>query len=128
MTSLTSILALYGLVVLITIVVQVVAAGQKLGLSTLAGNRETLPSLTGAAGRLDRAQMNSVVAMALFAPPVLILHMQGVTDGFALLCAQAFLLARILYVIVYAVGVPWIRTAMWTVGFIATFCLYLLAL
>ncbi|OWU85403.1 membrane protein [Oceanicola sp. 22II-s10i] len=128
MTSLTSVLALYGLVVLITILVQVLAASQKLELTQLVGNRETLPSLGGAAGRLDRAQMNSVVAMALFAPPVLILAQQGVTGGAALIAAYIFLLARIAYVIVYALGIPWVRTIVWLVGFAMTFWLYLLAL
>ena len=79
MSSLTTILALYGIVVLVTILIQVTAAAQKFDLSQLAGNRESLPSLTGTAGRLDRAQANSVVAMALFAPPVLMLTAKGQT-------------------------------------------------
>ncbi|EAQ04397.1 inner membrane protein [Pseudooceanicola batsensis HTCC2597] len=126
--TLTSILALYGIVVLVTILAQVLAAARKLDLSQLAGNRESLPSLTGMAGRLDRAQMNSVVAMALFAPPVLILAQQPEAPGAALTAAWLFLLARIAYVVVYALGIAYLRTAIWLVGFAMIFWLYLLAL
>lgn len=126
--TLTTILAMYGIVVLATILMQVLAASQKLDLSQLMGNRESLPSLTGLAGRLDRAQMNSVVAMALFAPAVLILAMEPETPGSATFAATVFLLARIAYVVVYAMGVAYVRTAVWLVGFAMTFWLYLLAL
>lgn len=126
--SLTSILALYGLVCLITILVQVLAAAQKFDMTQLAGNRESLPSLTGAAGRLDRAQANSIVAMALFAPPVLILAATDPVPSAATTAAWLFLLARIAYVVVYALGIPWVRTGVWLVGFAMTFWLYLLAL
>lgn len=126
--TLTTILAMYGIVVLATILVQVLAAAQKLDLTQLAGNRESLPSLTGVAGRLDRAQMNSVVAMALFAPAVLILANEPETPATALFAATVFLLARIAYVVVYAMGIAYVRTAVWMVGFLMTFWLYLLAL
>lgn len=128
MTSLTGVLALYGLVVLLTILVQVLAAGQKIELSQLAGNRESLPSLTGLAGRMDKAQMNSVVAMALFAPAILILEGRGVIPPVADSLAWIFLFARIVYVVVFALGIPWVRTAAWLVGYAMTFWLYLLAL
>ncbi|WP_375689059.1 MAPEG family protein [Pseudooceanicola sp. LIPI14-2-Ac024] len=128
MTTLTGILALYGLVVMITILVQVLAAAQKLELTQLVGNRDSLPTLTGLAGRMDRAQMNSVIAMALFAPAVLILEMRGDIPTLAVTLAWIFLIARIAYVIVFALGLPWIRTAVWLVGFAMTFWLYLLAI
>jgi len=124
----TAILVLYGLVCLITILVQVMAAAQKLDMSQLAGNRESLPSLTGLAGRLDRAQMNSVVAMALFAPAALLLIVTDQVTGFAVTIGWLFLLARIAYVVVYAMGIPWVRTLVWLIGFGATFILYLMAL
>ena len=127
MSSLTTPLALYGLLCLVTILAQVVAAAGKLDLTQLMGNREGLPSLTGMAGRLDRAQANSVVAMALFAPAVLILALQpdpaaGATP------AWIFLLARLAYVVVYALGIAYLRTIVWLVGFIMTLWLYLLPL
>lgn len=124
----TTILALYGIIVLVTILLQVLAAAQKLDLSQLAGNRESLPSLTGLAGRLDRAQMNSVVALALFAPAALILSQMQTLPGGALLAGWIFLIARIAYVVVYAMGIAYVRTVVWLIGFAMTFWLYLLAL
>jgi uncharacterized MAPEG superfamily protein len=126
--TLTTILAMYGIVVLATIFVQVLAAAQKLDFSQLMGNRESLPSLTGLAGRLDRAQMNSVVALALVAPAILILAQMPEVPGSATFAATLFLLARIAYVVVYAMGIAYVRTIVWLVGFAMTLWLYLLAL
>ena len=127
MTSLTSILALYGLLVMLTILLQVLLTAGQVPLPELAGNREDMPHVDGAAGRLDRAQKNSVIAMALFAPPVLILS-AGEVSASALLAAQVFLLARVVYVVVYALGIPWVRTLAWLAGFIMTGWLYLMVL
>jgi len=128
MGSLAGILALYGLLVLLTILAQVLAAAQKLGLTTLAGNRENLGQLDGVAGRLDKAQMNSVVALALVAPAILLHMVQGASGGGVLLAAQIFLIARIIYVVVFAIGIPWIRTLSWLAAYAMIFWLYLLAL
>ena len=128
MSSELSILALYGLFIVVLILVQVLAAAGQVGLGELAKPRDDMPKLTGVAGRLDRAQMNSVIAMALFAPAVLMLSAQGAFTANTLLAAQIFLIARILYPIVYVMGTAWIRTLLWTAGFLATAWLYLMAL
>ena len=57
-------LACYGAFVIFVILVQVLTAAQQVGLSTLAGNREAL-TLTGLAGRMERAANNSLLALAL---------------------------------------------------------------
>ena len=69
--------------------------------------------------------MNCIVALALFAPAVLILAEKGIGTGGTLLAAQVFLIARVIYVVVYAAGLPWARTLIWMVGFLATAWLYL---
>ena len=84
--------------------------------------------VTGMTARLKRALDNSIVAMALFAPAVLILEMLDRTNATSLLAAQVFLIARIIYLPVYALGVPAIRTLAWLAGFAATAILYFLAL
>ena len=118
------ILGLYGLVTIITILIQVTAAMLQVGPMALFYPRDDL-KLTGMAARLDRAQINSVVAMALFAPAVLILQLNGLGTAGTLMAAQAFLIARILYVPLYAFGIPVLRTGVWAVGFIATIWLYI---
>lgn len=127
MSSELSILALYGLVVIVTILLQVLAAAGQVGLVPLAGNRAGL-TLDGAAGRLDRTQHNSVIALALFAPAVLILQAKGGFTPTTLLAAQVFLVARIAYVVVYAAGIPWVRTLVWLAAFLANLFLYFAAL
>ena len=119
------ILGLYGLVVIITILAQLVAAQAQVGLEMLVKPRDDMPKLTGVAGRLERAQLNSIVAMALFAPAVLILQMKGLATPGTLLTAQVFLIARIAYVPAYAAGLPWVRSLIWVVGFLATGWLYI---
>jgi len=128
MSSELSVLALYGLLTLLTILVQVLLATPQLGIPYLVSSRDIPREMIGVAGRSLRAQANSVFALALFAPPVLIL---AVTDGFSgssLLAAQVFLIARVIYVLVYLAGIPWIRTLVWLVAFLCTAWLYLLAL
>ena len=124
MSSEFTILTIYGLFMMLTIVLQVLAAMGQVGMMQLFSSRDSMPRLDGLAGRLDRAQMNNVVAMALFAPAVLLLgEVSGSAD--TVLAAQIFLVARILYVVVYAAGISFVRTLVWSVGFLATGYLYL---
>ncbi len=124
MGSELGILGLYGLVVIVTILIQIMAAQAQVGLEMLVKPRDDMPKLTGVAGRMERAQLNSIVAMALFAPAVLILADKGLATSTTLLAAQVFLIARILYVPIYAAGLPWARTLLWLAGFLATAWLY----
>ena len=100
----------------------------QVGLPTLLKPRDDMPALTGVAGRLERAQMNSIVAMALFAPAVLILAHKGLSTPDTLLAAQVFLAARVLYVPLYAFGLPGVRTLVWVAGVLATVWLYVAGL
>jgi len=128
MSSEPTILALCGLWVILVILAQVLAAAGQVGLPTLAGPRDDMPPLTGTAGRLERAQANAVVALALFAPAVLLVEARGLSSASTLLAAQVFLVARILHPVLYVMGTPWLRTLVWIAGALATAWLYLLAL
>jgi uncharacterized MAPEG superfamily protein len=119
------VLGLYGLWLIVVTIGQVLACQGQVGLPYLLGPRDDGRRFTGIAGRLVRALDNSVVAMALFAPAVLLVHLQAASSGSTLLAAQAFLVARIVYVPVYAAGVPGVRTGIWLVGLLATAWLYL---
>ncbi len=102
----TTILAAYGLLVMLTILLQVLGGAQQLSIGYLLSSRDEDRSMTGMTARLKRALDNSIVAMALFAPAVLILEMLDRTNATSLLAAQVFLIARIIYLPVYALGVP----------------------
>ncbi len=120
-------LAYYGGLVLLTILVQVLAALQQVGLPALAGNREGLV-LTGMALRLERATANSLFALALIAPPVILLHPTTATTDVVGQIMLVFLLARVVYVLLYALGIAWVRTIVWLVGFGCTAVLYAMVL
>ena len=66
-------LAMYGVVLMLTILIKVLIGALQHGLLTLLGNRESLISV-GIAGRAEKTVQNSVVAMALIAPAVLTLE------------------------------------------------------
>ncbi|MGR3463470.1 MAPEG family protein [Limimaricola sp.] len=128
MSSELGILALYGLLVLVLIVIQVLFAMGQVGLARLAQPRDDMPRLSGVAGRMERCVANSVTAMALFAPAVLVLAAREGFGGGTLLAAQVFLIARAAYALLYPAGIPWARTAVWSLGFLATLYLYIAAL
>ena len=124
----TTILAAYGLLVLLTLLLQVLGSMQQLSMGYLMSSRDDNRGTTGMTARIDRALNNSIIAMTLFAPAILLLVIQEKTSATTLLAAQVFMIARIIYLPVYALGVPTVRTAAWLAGFAATAVLYLLAL
>ncbi|WP_298914624.1 MAPEG family protein [uncultured Roseobacter sp.] len=127
MTEVT-ILALYGLLVILTLILQATGAMTQLGMGYLLSSRDEQRTVSGIAGRLDRALSNSVTAMALFAPAVLLLEVTQSTSNASLLAAQVFLIARLVYLPAYALRITGIRSLAWMVGIVATIALYLLAL
>jgi uncharacterized MAPEG superfamily protein len=71
------------------------------------------------AQRLQAAHSNSVENLVVFAPLVLILQaMNHSTESTVLACAL-FFWARLAYVIVYALGIPGLRTLAFVAGFVA---------
>ena len=128
MASELSILVLYGLLTVVVMLLHVLTATGQVGLAYLATPRDEKRELTGIAGRGFRCLQNSIVAMALFAPAVLVLAVKDAFSGTTLLAAQAFLVARVIYVVLYYMGIPWLRTLIWMVGFLATAWLYLQAM
>lgn len=128
MSSELNILALYGLYTALILLLQVTGALGQLGMGYLLSSRDDHRSLTGITGRLDRALTNSVTAMVLFAPAVLLLAQKDAFSAATLTAAQVFLVARVLYVPAYAMNLRGLRTLLWLVGFAATVVLYLIGL
>lgn len=128
MSSELTILALFGLLTMVQILVHVLTATPPLGLPYLVGPRDEARSLTGIPGRCKRAAENTVTALALFAPAILLLQAKGAFTAHTLLAAQVFLILRLIYAVVYPLGTPWLRTLVWVVAFLANASLYLAAL
>jgi uncharacterized MAPEG superfamily protein len=106
--------------VLTFVLVLIAASGAQLqvGLDKLAGNREGLPELSGWAGRAQRAHLNMLENLILFAILVLVAQAAGVRNGATLLGAQLFFWGRVAHAVLYLAGIPWARTAAWFVSVI----------
>tara|TARA_B110000003_G_scaffold27280_2_gene25864 strand:+ start:7154 stop:7537 length:384 start_codon:yes stop_codon:yes gene_type:complete len=124
MTLEMSYLAMYGLLLVPLILVQVLISGRQHGLLALFGNRENLIS-TGIAERAERAVQNSILAMALIAPSVLMLAHADISSPSTIFAIQVFLAARIVYAACFLIGITYLRTIAWIIGFLATAYLYL---
>jgi uncharacterized MAPEG superfamily protein len=99
------------------------AAGQ-VGLVTLASNREDMPALTGWADRAQRAHRNMLENLVLFAALVLVAVAAGRANATTTLGAQVFFFGRIAYALVFLAGIPWLRTAVWTVSVIGLLIIF----
>ena len=128
MTTELTILAVYGLVVIALLVVQVLLVIQRMGIMFVASPRDDAPKVTGVAGRAVRTVDNSIAAMALFAPAVLALNVQDISTGGTVLAAQIFLVARLAFIPIYLTGVYFVRGPVWMTGLFATAYLYYMAL
>lgn len=102
---------------LIQMLVAVIAAHSQVGLPVLASNRETMPALTGWAMRATRAHLNMLESLAVFAILVLVATVTGRINDTTALGANLFFWARLVYAVVYLIGIPWVRTAIWLVSF-----------
>ena len=120
-------LAMYGLFLVLLILIQVLISARQHGLPSLLGNRENLVS-TGMAARAERTVQNSIVAMVLMAPAVLMIAHNDLTSSSTILSIQIFLMARIVYSLCFIFGISYLRTLSWITGFFTTGYLYLMLL
>ena len=79
-------------------------------------NRDDLPKPTELFARADRAAKNMLENMVLFTGLVLVAHVSGKANAMTALGAQTFLVARMVYFPVYLIGIPYLRTVIWSVG------------
>ena len=103
------------------------AAGRTManGLQWNAGPRDGLPARPGIiTQRLERAQANMWETLPLFIGAVLIAHVTGEDGPLTFWGTQAFFWARLAYIPLYALGVPFLRSIVWLVamgGLVAIF-------
>jgi uncharacterized MAPEG superfamily protein len=77
------------------------------------------------AQRMMAAHDNAVENLVLFAPLVLIAHELNISNGVTVAACAIYFWARLAHLIVYALGVPVLRTLAWTVGWLALAALVL---
>jgi uncharacterized MAPEG superfamily protein len=85
---------------------------------------DTLPETDGQhslwAQRMIKAHENAVENLALFAPAVLAAHALNVSTPVTHAAVVIYFLARLVHFIVYAAGIPVVRTLAFAVGWGAT--------
>lgn len=84
------------------------------GMRWNAGNREQLVELTGLAARVDRSSRNFMETFVFFAAAVLAVVAGQCTSAKTAFGAELYLWARVVYLPVYAIGIPYLRTLVWT--------------
>ncbi|OOG45579.1 MAPEG family protein [Rhodanobacter sp. C01] len=89
------------------------------GLGWAAGARDGVtPALTGVAARLDRARANFLETFPFFIAVVLVACLLPRHSGMTVLGAQLYFWARLVYVPVYAAGIPYLRTLIWAASIV----------
>lgn len=107
-----------AVLLLVQVIAQASASGD-LGPAYLFSSRdEGRVSNSIVAGRLDRALKNLLETYPAFIALVVALAATGKVGGLAATGAIIWLIARVVYVVLYAAGVPVLRTLVWLASII----------
>ncbi len=88
------------------------------GLKWNASNRDGEPKpLTGMAARAERANRNFLETFAFFAAATLAVVFAHKTGTQTAIGAQIYFWARVAYLPVYVIGIPYLRTLIWIASF-----------
>lgn len=105
-----------GLLGLVHLSVASFAFKAQVGNAYSVGARDENIQPTGIAARLHRAQWNFLETFPVFAALVLIAHVSGEAGYWSLLGGRIYLADRILFLPLYALGIPWLRTFSWNIA------------
>jgi uncharacterized MAPEG superfamily protein len=90
----------------------------KWGLAYAVGNRDEQKPLAPWAERAKRGHYNAVENLVVFAAVVLTAHLLNKHSGATATAALVYFWARLVHYVAYALGIPWVRTLAWTVGWV----------
>lgn len=71
------------------------------------------------AERMKKAHYNSVENLVLFATLVLVANAASVSNETTVLMCQVYFWARVVHLVSYTLGIPWVRTLSFAAGWIA---------
>jgi len=74
--------------------------------------------------RADRTYMNAVECFAPFAALVIVAHVSGKADAMTAFWAACYFWLRLAHAVVYLLGIPYIRTLIFTLAFVAVVGLF----
>lgn len=87
---------------------------QQRGLKWNAGNRDgEAKVLTGIAARADRASRNFLETFPFFAVAAIAITLQSSSTAHTVFGAELYFWARLAYLAVYLIGIPYLRTVVW---------------
>ena len=119
MTTELTYLALTLILALVQVFLPAGARTAEFGSKWNAGARDQTPVATRPlTGRLERAQANLYETLPLFIGAVLIAHVIGAAGPLTLWGTALYFWARVVYVPLYAFGVPYIRSLVWVVSLV----------
>jgi uncharacterized MAPEG superfamily protein len=102
----------------VQMLVAVSGAILQFGLPDLAGNRENMPPATSWAGRAERAHHNMLENLVLFGVLVLVTELTNKNNAMTGFGSELFFWARVIYAVIYVIGLPWLRTGVWVISMI----------
>jgi uncharacterized MAPEG superfamily protein len=103
---------------LVYVLVAAAFATQQRGLKWNASNRDGEPApLTGAAARAARASHNFLETFPFFAAALLAVVFTKTNSPHTVFGAELYFWARLAYLPIYIVGIPYLRTLVWVVSF-----------
>ena len=103
---------------LVYVLIAATFATQQRGLRWNASNRDGEPTpLTGAAARAARASHNFLETFPFFAAAVLALVFTKSNTSHTAFGAALYFWARLAYLPIYIIGIPYVRTLVWAVSF-----------
>jgi len=74
--------------------------------------------------RADRAYINAVENFAPFAALVIAVHLAGKANAMTAFWAMSYFWLRLAHAVVYLLGIPYLRTVIFTLGYVAVVGLF----
>jgi len=71
------------------------------------------------AERMKAAHYNAVENLVLFATLVLVAHAAGISNETTVLVCKVYFWARVVHLVSYTLGIPWVRTLSFVTGWVA---------
>ena len=116
-------MCLYGLLIIATTLVQQLTSMVNVGIMPVFSSREGV-NFSGMTGRLERAILNCVIALAMIAPAMLALEMTETSSTNTILAVQVFFWARLVYVVAYGLNIIGVRSGGWVTSLLSILYLY----
>lgn len=126
MSTELTVFVLTVLLALIHIFVESAVKTSVYGVGASVGPRDSMPEADSVlVGRAVRAKNNMLETLPLALGLLLLVHITGESTAMTAAGAWIYLLARVVYLPLYLMGVPWLRTVVWSAALVGLIMLVL---